>query len=690
MTDFRTRQITSALTAGTQTGGTLKAGSVLQERYAIMGILGVGGMGAVYRARDLRFPNVTKLVAVKEMINLAPDPALREMVIRNFEREANLLATLNHPSIPKIYDIIHASDRSYLVMEYIEGKDLEAVLNDTTGYLPQEQVLTWAIQLCDVLTHIHGHEPEPIVFRDMKPSNVMMDQLENVRLIDFGIAKGFQMGQKGTMIGTEGYSPPEQYRGEAGPAGDLYALGATLHHLLTRKDPRLEPPFSFSERPIRKFNATVAPEFEAVINTSLAYSPTDRFRNSAVMKEALLQVRNGTAQPVTPEHLHHTALLTNPLSPGERAQTMSFAIPAPTVVPLPVVDNTYDPRTPVTNPYTPYVPPTNVAQASPVVAPASIVPIWVFQCEDEIRGQPLVMGKNIYVGVYDNNIYALSRSEGKFVWKYAAKGGFAASPIAEGPNIYIGSEDGLLYSLNGENGRVLWSYETGGPIRCTARSAQGHIFVGSDDSNLHAVNLQTGRKAWHYEAVAPIRSRPVVSDKEGRVYFGCEAGEFYAVDFSGTLKWRFRAKRAITSSPALTEGLIVVGSSDYSVYGLEANSGWAVWKTRTSKPVVSSAAVSEKAAFIGSADGNVYAIDLRSGRVLWKFETGDQVASNPAIYKNGIYFGSVDGYVYCIEQNNGKLRWKFKTESAVISSPTVIDDVVYIGSTDRKLYALAA
>lgn len=657
-----------------------------------MGILGVGGMGAVYRARDLRFPNVTKLVAVKEMINLAPDPALREMVIRNFEREANLLATLNHPSIPKIYDIIHATDRSYLVMEYIEGKDLEAVLNDTQGYLPQDQVLTWSIQLCDVLTHIHGHEPEPIVFRDMKPSNVMMDQLENVRLIDFGIAKGFQMGQKGTMIGTEGYSPPEQYRGEAGPAGDLYALGATLHHLLTRKDPRLEPPFSFSERPIRKFNPSVAPEFEVVINTALAYSPNDRFRNAAVMKEALLQVRNGTAQPVSAEHLHHTALLTNPLSPGERSQTMSFAIAAPTpVAPVPLEER---PGGPIATPpiYTPPVS-TPATSSTPVVSAstASVVfPLWIFQCEDEIRGQPLVMGKNIYVGVYDNNLYALSRAEGKFVWKYAAKGGFAASPMADGPNIYIGSEDGFLYALNNENGRLIWSYETGGPIRCTARTAQGHVFVGSDDARLHAVNLQTGKRAWSFEAVAPIRSRPVISDKEGRVYFGCEAGEFYAIDFSGALKWRFRAKRSITSSPALTEGLVVVGSADYSVYGLEANSGWAVWKARTNKPVVSSPAINEKAAYVGSADGNVYAIDLRSGRVLWKFETGDQVASNPAIYKSALYFGSVDGYVYCVELNNGKLRWKFKTDSAVISSPAVVDDVVYIGSTDRKLYALAA
>ncbi len=199
MTDFRTRRITANL-PGVE--GSLTSGQTLQNRYLIMGVLGVGGMGSVYQARDLHFPNVTKLVAVKEMMNLAPDPALREMIVRNFEREANLLATLSHPSIPKIYDLFSHKDRSYLVMEYIAGKDLEAVLAETEGFLPETQVVEWALQLCDVLTYLHSHQPDPIVFRDMKPSNVMIDERKKVRLIDFGIARGFQAGQRGTGVQT--------------------------------------------------------------------------------------------------------------------------------------------------------------------------------------------------------------------------------------------------------------------------------------------------------------------------------------------------------------------------------------------------------------------------------------------------------------------------------------------------------
>jgi len=174
-------------------------------------------MGAVYRARDLHFPNVVKLVAVKEMINQARDPLVRSTIVRNFEREANLLATLDHPAIPRIYDYFTFNERSYLILEYINGNDLEAILNETDEFIEVDKVIRWGIELCDVLSYLHNHTPETIVFRDMKPSNVMINHRDHVVLVDFGIAKPFQSGQKGTMIGTEGYSPPEQYRGEATP-----------------------------------------------------------------------------------------------------------------------------------------------------------------------------------------------------------------------------------------------------------------------------------------------------------------------------------------------------------------------------------------------------------------------------------------------------------------------------------------
>src|SRR3972149_2148493 len=144
MSSLDTRQISGEQKVS---GGTLVPGRVLQDRYEIRGVLGMGGFSAVYQARDLRFPNVTKLCAVKEMINHAPDPQLRAMALQNFEREANILATLSHPAVPKVYDYFSEDNRAYLVMEFIDGRDLEAVISESTGFLPQDQVLARAAPL---------------------------------------------------------------------------------------------------------------------------------------------------------------------------------------------------------------------------------------------------------------------------------------------------------------------------------------------------------------------------------------------------------------------------------------------------------------------------------------------------------------------------------------------------------------
>ena len=596
------------------------------NRYLIQDVIGVGGMGSVYRARDLHFPNVVKLVAVKEMINAAPDPVVRQTIVQNFEREANLLATLSHPSIPRIYDYFTADDRSYLVIEYIHGKDMEAVITESTGFLTEEQVMTWAIELCDVLAYLHQHKPDPIIFRDMKPSNVMIDHNGDIKLVDFGIAKSFQSGQKGTMIGTEGYSPPEQYRGDATPIADLYALGATLHHALTRRDPRMEPPFSFEERPLRKINPGVSVELETVISTSLQYNPEDRFPNVSDMKEALMAAAR------------KTGLLSRVTA--------------------------------------------SLSQAS------GIKPLWKFKCEDEIRGTPLNYMNTLFIGCYDNNLYAISAADGEFQWKYPTDGGIVSRPVGYEGNVFFGSEDYSLHAVSSRSGKPIWTYPTNGPVHSSPSISEGHVFVGSDDQYLYAINLQTGRAAWKFETSDYIRSSPLVIND--MIYFGNEIGDFIAVDFHGKLKWRFHAKRGITSSPAASDQLIVFGSLDSTLYALDQNNGFVTWRYRLGKGTISSPFVSDNMVFIGSADGFIYSIDARTSKELWRYRTEHQVSSSPVVYKDSLYCGSVDGNLYCLEYRTGRLRWKFGTEGQIVGSPLVYDDVVYVGSTDHHIYALLA
>ena len=584
-------------------------------------------MGSVYRARDLHFPNVVKLVAVKEMINMAPDPLVRQTIVQNFEREANLLATLNHPSIPRIYDYLSLDNRSYLVLEFIHGKDLEAVISDANGFLPEDQIIGWAIQLCDVLAYLHEHKPDPIIFRDMKPSNVMINHNGDVILVDFGIAKTFQSGQKGTMIGTEGYSPPEQYRGEATQLADLYALGATLHHALTRRDPRMEPPFSFAERPIRRINTNVSTELETVVNTALQYNPSERFQNITAMKDALMGVAR------------KTGALTK----------------MPTALP---------------------------------VTSSSIKPLWTFKCEDEIRSTPVLHQGSLFTGCYDNNLYALNAADGRFQWKYATEGGIVTRPALYDNNIYFGSEDKLLHVVSARTGKVVWTYSTEGKVRSSPRIAEGHIFFGSDDNDLHAINVNSGRAVWKFTTNAPVHSTPLVVNE--LVYVGCEDGVFYAIDFRGTMKWRFLAKRAVTSSPAYKGQSIFFASLDSTLYSLDIKNGWAIWKFRLGKGSVSSPAVTDDYVFIGAADGFIYCVDINTAKEIWRFRTDNQVSSSPTIYKDSLYCGSVDGNLYCLEFRTGRIRWKFETQGAITGSPLVFDDIVYIGSADHNVYALFA
>ena len=610
--------------------GHLQPGTTLSNRYLIQGVVGVGGMGAVYRARDLHFPSVVKFVAVKEMVNQARDPLVRETIVKNFEREANLLATLSHPAIPRIHDYFTQNERSYLILEFIHGKDLETLLNDTEGFFSQDRVIGWGIELCDVLQYLHEHQPEAIIFRDIKPSNIMINQHNHIVLIDFGIAKHFQSGEKGTMIGTEGYSPPEQYRGEATALADIYALGATLHHLLTRQDPRLEPPFSFSERPIRQTNPAVSIDLETVINTALQYNLEERFQGASEMKDALLNVARETG-----------ALKEKPVSTARITLNSS-----------------------------------------------KINPVWSFRCEDELRGSPIIHNGIVYIGSYDNNMYALHARTGEFIWKYPTEGGVVSRPAAAEGNIYFGSEDKRVHAVSARNGKIIWTYYTEGPVRSSPHLAEGHLFVGSDDGFLHAVSAGSGRGVWRTDAYAPIRSTPLVHNEA--IYFGTEAGEFICLDFRGAVKWRFKAKRAVTSSPFIAESFVYFTSLDSILYALEAKTGWVIWRYRMDKGSISTPCLAGDLIFTGSVDGNIYCINVHSAKEVWRFPTEHQVTGSPIIYKDSLYCGSVDGNLYCLEYRTGRLRWQYQTGGPITGTPAAYEDVVYLSSTDHKMYAFEA
>lgn len=277
----------------------LAPATVLRGRYKIIAPVGQGGMGAVYRAEDLRLEG--RVCAVKE---IRPDPdATPEALAQaqeQFHREASTLARLDHPNLPKVSDTFTEGQREYLVMDFVGGLDLRQLMEEKrrrAEFLDEEKVLRWADQLCDALEYLHNQDP-PVLHRDIKPANIKLTPEGLIKLVDFGLVKLLAADDSHTVTvlqgrGTVAYTPLEQYGGDSGHTdarSDIYSLGATLYHLLTN-----QPPVDAKQRflnpsalvPPRAINPRVSPATERAILAAVALHPNSRPSNVGDFRELL-------------------------------------------------------------------------------------------------------------------------------------------------------------------------------------------------------------------------------------------------------------------------------------------------------------------------------------------------------------------------------------------------------------------
>ncbi len=259
----------------------LEVGALVDGKYKILNKVGQGGMSVVYLAMNER---ANKQWAIKEVRKDGVSDF--EVVKQNLVAETDILKKLNHRHLPSIIDVIDMDDSFLIVMDYIEGITLKQVL-EREGVQPQERVVEWAKQICDVLGYLHSRKP-PIVYRDMKPSNVMLKPDGNITVFDFGTAREYKSGnlEDTTCLGTKGYAAPEQYggRGQTDARTDIYCLGATLYHLLTGHNPS-QPPYEM--RPIRQWNPNLSSGLERIILKCTAANPNDRYQTCAELMYAL-------------------------------------------------------------------------------------------------------------------------------------------------------------------------------------------------------------------------------------------------------------------------------------------------------------------------------------------------------------------------------------------------------------------
>ncbi len=331
-------------------GAVLSEGSLINNRYRVIGLIGGGAMARVYKVEHVELGTVH---ALKEQQGEDEDAGVTETSIETALREARILSKLSHPGIPKVTDFFREGGKVYFVMDFVDGQTLKSILDRNGGRpLDMPTVLRWGIQICDVLTYLHSQIP-PIIFRDIKPSNLIRRPDGTVSMIDFGIARRVRQGASSDTIvfGSPGYAPPEQYgQGQTEPRSDIYALGATLHHLLTGRDPSPEP---FKWPSVRSLNPQVPLMLDKLIMKCLEMESSRRPENvevvSKLLRNALQLVEEGTGAvemgnllgmggsgPVTASQTQAAAAVMQETHAASGSHNGPAFIPAPVNTPQPV------------------------------------------------------------------------------------------------------------------------------------------------------------------------------------------------------------------------------------------------------------------------------------------------------------------------------------------------------------------
>ncbi|HPZ09140.1 MAG TPA: serine/threonine-protein kinase [Candidatus Eremiobacteraeota bacterium] len=267
----------------------LLPGTLLNNNYRIIKLIGKGGMGTVYLAEEVTRPE--NKYAIKELISNFQDHEQEQIAFQTFNKEIQFLSQLNHNQLPLFYGTFSHMNRHYLVMEYVEGENLESILQKKEGPLPVDDVLYWGIEIANVLNHLHTQSSGPIVYRDIKPANIIITLTGCVKLVDFGIARRYDPSKVTDTLrfGTPGYAAPEQFKsaklGQSTPKSDIYGLGVILFQLLTGYDPTITP-FHFPS--IKYLNSAVSGELEKIINKAIHLKPEMRYENMAAFRDTLI------------------------------------------------------------------------------------------------------------------------------------------------------------------------------------------------------------------------------------------------------------------------------------------------------------------------------------------------------------------------------------------------------------------
>ncbi|HKD74765.1 MAG TPA: serine/threonine-protein kinase [Ktedonobacterales bacterium] len=646
----------------------LQAGTVVYDQYQIKRVLGSGGMGTVYLAIDTSFPD-GRPCAIKETptpIGDAPTPQqLAQM--KGLRMEADIMSKLRHPSIPQVYNFFAWERHHYLVMEYIEGETLSDKLRHHlkatgTGF-DEYVVLHWAIHLCELFSYLH-HQNPPIIYRDCKPDNLIVTPNNELKLIDFGIARRLlSQEMKMTQIGTTGYAAPETYSGYGDVRTDIYSLGAMMHALITGNDPRTIELFSWGKHQPRQYRLAISIGMDSAIMRCLQDSPADRWQSARLLRDELISL------------LQHADARRRQTTGGGTPDAGSHFLP--------------------THASSRFLPPT--ANSQILVTPSlsrdlysmhALAPeiVWTFAAQGAIRSSPVVRDNVVYFGSHDAHLYAVALASGETIGSFSVGGFICSDPIVTEKSVIFGAEDGYIYAVDRALKRKQWSYHVGKAIVSTPAVIGDCVVIGADNGYVYAIPLSGEEPRWQFQTWGAIRG--TLATLGSLIVFGSYDQRVYALDANGTRRWICSTRDKVGAAPILHNGMVIVGGFDRYVYAVEHETGVPVWRRAFDDSVGTALAAHENRLYVGSADGRINCLDARTGDTKWRSIVGSQITSDLILQGQRLYFGCASGAMYCFDVQIQQNVWRHQAGDAIVTRPAIAGDLVLIGSVDHYLYAL--
>ncbi len=614
----------------------LNVGEVVDERYEVLGPLGVGGMAHVFKARDLHLERVVALKVLR--------PHLTETDSERFRREIRALAQLNHPGIVAIYDL-GSGDSVYFAMELIEGGPITD-LGPVDGDLEQlTRLLEAATTVAEALAYVHRLG---MVHRDLTPRNILLTPQGTPKVMDFGLVQltetSKQLTRTGLTLGTPQYMAPEQATGEAtGAATDLYAFGAVLYRTLTgvsafegENDQAVLYQHVYGKvSPPSELNPQVPEALSRLVMSLLEKEPARRPASGTAVAETLRAVlasvrRASVGLPGAGPGRHHAYPSGPPLpqtigerwraNVGEGPQFPSGLTAAGGFL---LVGQRSD--------------------ALAVLRPADGAVHATFELGDEASQPPLVVHGRVYVTSRDGSLQALSWPGGERLWAREDEDVVGASPY--GRDVVVAAGDRLeLWTAEGD---ASWRVDLGASAVTAPTLHRGLALAPTEDGWLHAVRLATGKHAFKVQ-VGPMASPP--SAVGGVALVPARAGELHAFDLEKRdVVWTYDLEGEQWSTPVVSQQYVYATSWGQRIHALTLASGDDVWTRPLPAAVTATPAMAAGALYVGTENGDVIALDGRSGRVLHSRRVASgAIQASPLPLGDAVFVAALDGTVVAL------------------------------------------